>query len=123
MKNDKNVKFIRKNGKVIPVKSDGKGPNNLQKAAKKVAFNKELSRQASQRIKKSEKRATKFAIGGGIAGLALGRMTKLGGLTGAMLGTIGGAVLSGEAKKQRKLKEIRDNADTKLIAWKNGSSV
>lgn len=150
MENKGKVKFIRKNGRVIPVKDNGKGSNNSKKPKQKKyskesglsnknnlktrsGRNKEMmtqvavSKMASNKIDKSQKRSTKFAVVGGMAGLALGsKFKRLGKLGGAMAGFIGGAIGSGEGSKQRKLKYVRDRADTNARALSNlnqGSSV
>lgn len=93
-----NVRFIRKNGKVIPIRDDGKGGtrevrNKNPKAAKKHA--KTSSEEGGKYVKASSRAQatkTKFrktaAIGGGIAGALLSRNK----LAGATVGFVSGAV-------------------------------
>jgi hypothetical protein len=106
LKNDKNVKFIRKNGRVIPVKS------------KKSDGRKDKSTQVKSLVKPKNRK--KVAIGGAVAGGLLGfkKGGAFGALIGANAGLLFGAGLSGVKHAKKKKGETKEE-----LAKRIGSSV
>ena len=117
------VKFIRKNGKVIPIKSKGKSGDNRTKKKGKSSFEKSKargidagkkyaasSRRQSKLERKAERASTPFRAIGAIGGMAAGFSVKGGkglalGAIGALAGSIGGSVVFEKTKKGKSIRK------------------
>lgn len=140
------MKFIRKNGRIIPI-----GTKKNKEPTKRTSFNKEtgLSKNAKlksvsgrnteikkqskrmhnadTRLKKSQNKSLKLGlIGAGLGAIAGSKVKGLGAVAGGMLGLLTGGIASGQHKKQKRLREISDNSFENRRALKNlnyGSSI
>lgn len=125
------VKFIRKNGRVIPIKSKGSGTDNnrhkqgfgKRKGQKDNFFKGESEKNTSvikanaafdrstKRIRKKEKFSIMGAVTGAITGAALFRNKGKAALIGGLLGGIGLT----SSKETTASKNLRSNARSKFI--------
>lgn len=106
---DKNVRFIRKNGKVIPIRdknSSGTSSYNIKK--KDSAYNHKRVDMAIAKSMKPISTAKRFEMAAtvGAVGAMLGVM---GGKKGALVGGALGAVFGGSIKKMASRKDIEKN--------------
>lgn len=149
MKDKKNVKFIRKNGRVIPIKTkDGKAP--VKKSGRKPVNKKALksdirerkwvsdfsNRSVGRRAQKKTER--KFSRLGMIAGVVAGSTRKggfkrmaMGGIAGSVMGVLGSRISGASGRSRdaaiRKHSNKKGNkafdAKTRRMEKKLGSSV
>lgn len=106
------VKFIRKNGRLIPIKEKSGGQSNAQKAEKYA----QKGRNYEKKAKVQDKMATKFVAGGTILGMLTtagmkGKATKamlLRGTVGAIAGGVA-ARIAGYGKSDEYRSKAREN--------------
>jgi hypothetical protein len=117
MSEQKNVRFIRKNGKVIPIKENSKGGSQESKIVKHSKYQ-ARSDHHSYAAKDKLKKSVKFGLGAGVAtGLATGiKMRGRGGLVAGYLTGIaatGAGVMAGETLTKRSKKYKHHMSESK----------
>lgn len=120
MAKNKNVTFIRKNGKVIPIKKKDADKSKMSKGssssnnmnAKKYGFYSGKSDRAKFKVKDYENKRKKFGVAGGAIGavsglLGGGKKRLAAGVIGGALGAIAGRFSALSKKDKGRMKSLR----------------
>ena len=115
MAND--VKFIRRNGRIIPISGKKKGSFGKTEARKKIKRTNSALKGRNTRIEHNASKgfAAGFGLGAGVSmikGKALG--TSL--LAATIMGTITSALVGGGREKRRNIEKMADNKEILKLA-------